>query len=223
MGQVAVLAMTSALNPTLVTVTTLMLLLPSPSRLMLGYWFGAMVTSITLGLVIVFTLKNSSAVSTTQHTLSPIADIALGALALMLALVLGTGRDRRFSERRARRKEGKQPPRWQRTMSRGTPRTAFAIGALLTLPGASYLAGLDKLGKLGYASGVTVLVVIGFNLVMLVALEGPLVGFRIAPEWTPAAVDTVRAWIGRHGKRFAVRGLALVGALLVLKGMVGLL
>jgi hypothetical protein len=223
MDQVVLFAFTSALNPTLVTATTVMLLLPNPSRLMLGYWFGAMLTSITLGLVIVFALQNSSAVSTTQHTLSPIADIALGGLALGIALVLGTGRDGRFTERRAKAKAGKEPPRWQRTMRRGTPRTTFVVGSVLTLPGASYLIGLDKLGKLHYPTAVTVLVVIAFNLVMLLPLEGPLVAFRIAPDWTPAAVDRVKAWIGRHGKRFAVWGLAVIGALLILKGLIGLL
>jgi hypothetical protein len=40
------LSLTAALNPTLLTATTLMLLLPSPSRLMLGYWLGAMTISI---------------------------------------------------------------------------------------------------------------------------------------------------------------------------------
>jgi hypothetical protein len=222
-GQVVVFALTSALNPTLLAVTTVMLLLPSPSRLMLGYWLGAMITSITLGLVIVFTLKSSSAVSTTQHTLSPIADLALGAIALGVALVLGTGRDRRLSERRARRKAGKAPPKWQATLNRGTARTTFALGAVFTLPGASYLAGLHKLSKLQYSTGVTVLVVIGFNLVMLILLEAPLIAFKVAPDWTPHAVDRAKAWVGLHAKHFAVWGLAVVGTALVAKGLIGLL
>ena len=50
---------------------TVMLPLPSPSKLMLGYLLGAYVTSITLGVVIVFSLSNSSATNTTQNTLSP--------------------------------------------------------------------------------------------------------------------------------------------------------
>jgi hypothetical protein len=223
MGQVVFLSFTAALNPTLVTATTVMLLLPSPSRLMLGYWLGAMITSVTLGLLIVFSLEGSSTVNTTENTLSPAADIALGGIALLLALVIGTGRHTRLSERRARRKEGKGPPKWQRTMSRGTARTTFVIGALLTLPGASYLAGLRELGKLNYSTAVTVLVVIGFNLVMLMLLEVPLIAFKIAPEWTPNAIDLAKAWVGRHAKHFAVWGLAVVGVTLVIKGIIGLL
>ena len=59
---------------------------------------------------------------------------------------------------------------------------------LLTLPGASYLAGLDDIAKLNYSTTVTVLMVIGFNLVMLWLLEVPLISFLIAPEWTPRAI-----------------------------------
>ena len=45
------------------------------------------------------------------------------------------------------------------------------VGALLTLPGASYLAGLTAIHKQNLSTAVTVLVVIGFNIVMLWLLE----------------------------------------------------
>jgi hypothetical protein len=69
---------------------------------------------------------------------------------------------------------------------------------------------------------VTVLVVLGFNLVMLWLLEVPLILFLVAPDWTPSAIDRAKAWVGRHAFTFAVRGLTLVGALLIIKGIVGL-
>jgi hypothetical protein len=222
MGQVVLLSFTAALNPTLLTAATVMLLLPRPTTLMLGYWLGAMTMSIALGLLIVFSLQGSRTVSTTQHTISPAADLLLGGIALMLALVLGTARDRRFEERRARRKETKGPPKWRQALRTGTARTTFVIGALLTLPGASYLAGLGKLTKLDYSTAVTVLVVIGFNLVMLILLELPLVAFTVAPDWTPNAIDRAQLWLSRHGRQFAVWGLSVVGASLAAQGIVGL-
>jgi hypothetical protein len=46
-----------------------------------------MTSSITLGLIIVFALEGTSVVGTTEHTLNPLADLALavigGALAIM--------------------------------------------------------------------------------------------------------------------------------------------
>jgi Sap, sulfolipid-1-addressing protein len=223
MGEVAFQAFLSVLNPTLIAVTTVMLLLPHAGRLMIGYWLGAMITSVTLGLLIVFSLQGSSTVSTTKKTLSPLADIALGAVALVLALMLAKGLDKRLAQRRAKRGEGKKPPRWQRALRRGTAKTTFVIGALLTLPGASYLAGLDRLSKLGYSTAVTVLVVLAFNLVMLILLEGPMIAFAVAPDWTPHAIDRAKGWAGTHGRQLAVRGLAGIGVALTAKGIVGLL
>jgi hypothetical protein len=223
MGNVIFLAFLSVLNPTLIAVTTVMLLLPSPGRLMLGYWLGAMITSITLGLLVVLSLEGSSTVSTTKKTLSPFADIVLGALTLVLALMLARGRDKRLAERRAKRNQGKKPSRWQDALRKGTARTTFVIGALLTLPGASYLAGLDRLSKLHYSTAATVVVVISFNLVMLILLEGPLIAFAVAPDWTPGAIGRAKAWAGTRGREFAVLGLAAIGGALVVKGIIGLL
>jgi len=118
-----------------------MLVMPHPRRLLLGYLLGAMMTSVTLGLLIVFALDGSSALtSTAKHTLNPLVDIVLGGLLLVIAFVVATGRDTRRrarSERRRAAKADKGPPRWKRALSRGGARTTFAIGAVLTLPGPS--------------------------------------------------------------------------------------
>jgi Sap, sulfolipid-1-addressing protein len=226
MSQVILLSLTASLNPTLVGVTTVMLMLDRPVKLMGGYLLGAYLTSITLGLLIVHSLSNSSTSSTTENTLSPAVDIGLGAVALAVAFVLHTGRMERMRERRASRKAEKPdkgPPRWQRELSKGSPRVTFAIGAMLTLPGASYLAGLSEIHKLHYSTTATVLLVIGFNIVMMWLLEVPLVCFLVAPDWTPAAVERAKLWVRRHAHRVAVRGFAGLGVLLVIKGLIGLL
>jgi Sap, sulfolipid-1-addressing protein len=225
LGTIALLSLTSAFNPTLIAATTVMLLLPHPSRLMLGYLAGAFAISIPLGLVIVFTLSGSSAIHTTQHTLSPSVDIVLGVIALVLGAVVGSERtERRVGHRRELKAEReKPPPRWQRAMSKGSARTTFVIGALLTLPGASYLAGLDAMSKLDASKAVIVLIVIGFNIVMLALLEGPLLCFALAPEWTPGALDRAKAYLDRRGLKLAERALMFLGATLILKGVIGLI
>lgn len=228
-GQVIALSLTASLNPTLLAMTTLMLLTPGSMKLMLGYLCGAMMTSLTLGLIIVFGLSGSSTAKTTQHSLSPAVDIGLGVLALVIAYVLHTGRDEPLRERRRARKAAKEaargekkPPRWQRELSRGSARITFVIGAIFTLPGASYLAGLYSIHKLHYSTAVTVLLVIGFNIVMLWLLEVPLLSFLVAPDKTPERIDRAKAWVSRHAHTFGVRGAALIGVLLIIKGIVGL-
>jgi hypothetical protein len=226
LGQIVLLSLGAAFNPTLVAASTVMMLLPHPTKLMLGYLLGALMTSITLGLVIVFSLESSSAVTTTQKTLSPAATIALGAIALVASLVLRPSRHQHPAERTpagATPEEDKRPPRWQRALAKGSARTTFVVGALLTLPGASYLAGLNRIDKLHNSTAATVILVVAFNLVMLALLEIPLISFAVAPDWTVGAIDRAKAWIARHGRRFAVMTLAVLGVLLVIKGLIELL
>lgn len=226
MGDVFFLAFLAALYPTLLAATTVMLLLPHPKRLLVGYLLGAAMTSVTLGLVIVFTLQDSGLVSTTQHQLGPGSDLALGAVFLLVAFVLGTGRDRRLVERRRARKAEKKPegpPRWQQLLGRGSARATFAVGAVLTLPGATYLTALHRIADEHLAVPVTVAVVLAFNLIMLMLLEVPLLGYTLAPEWTPRAVERFREALSRHGRDWAVRGAAIVGILCVVRGTITLL
>ena len=220
MGRTLLLALLAALNPTLLAATTVMLVLANPARLMLGYLLGALMTSITLGLVIVSSLEGTSAVSTTQRTLSPGVDIALGLLAMLAAYVLARATRRRAAE--AEPPRSKAPPRWQTMLSRSSPRGAFVVGALLTLPGGSYLAGLARIDRFNYSTPVTVLAIIAFNLVMLMLIELPLIGFSIAPDWTQRQVAAARAQVSRHGRHIAINGLRLIGAALILKGLVAL-
>src|SRR6185295_13921573 len=89
--EIFLLALLAACYPTLLAAVTVMLLTPNPKRLLFGYLLGAYTTSITLGLVIVFSLEGSNAVSTSKNTISPAQDIAIGLVLLVVALVLGTG------------------------------------------------------------------------------------------------------------------------------------
>jgi len=225
-GNVFLLAFLAALYPTLLAATTVMLMLPHPKRLLLGYLLGAATTSVTLGLLIVFTLQDSGLVSTTQDQLGPGADLALGGLLLVVAIVLGTGRDERLTARRRARRAAKQPegpPRWQQALGKGSARTTFAVGALLTLPGATYITALNRIADEDLSTPTTVLTVLAFNLIMLILLELPLLGYTLAPDWTPRAVASFRATLSRRGRSWAIRGAALIGILLIARGVLTLL
>jgi Sap, sulfolipid-1-addressing protein len=219
MSDIFLLALGAALNPTLVAASTLMMLLPNAKRLMFGYLLGALMTSITLGLLIISSLENSSAVATAKNTLSPAATMLLGVAALTGAVLVRRGWHPRAVERRADDHD-KKTPRWQKALGRGSARTTFVVGALLTLPGASYLAGLSRIDKLNYPTVETVSLVVAFNLIMLALLEIPLLGFVIAPDRTVAAIDRTKVWTSRHRRRAAVTLLTVVGTLLVIKALI---
>jgi predicted membrane channel-forming protein YqfA (hemolysin III family) len=163
-------------------------------------------------------------VSTTKNTASPVSDFVLAAIFFILAVVLATGRDRSVEERRQSRKaqRGKEneTPKWQQQLSKGTARTTFLIGALLGLPGAAYLAGLGHIEKLDYSTAVTVLLIIGFNLVQLLLIEIPMIAFTIAPTKTPIAIQSTKEWALVHWRKCAVWALLILGAIFVVKGIV---
>ena len=228
MSGAVVYAFTAALNPTLLGATTVMLLLDHPKKLLLGYLAGAMLTSMTLGLVIVFALDGSA--STAQNTLSPSMDLTLGGLLLAVAYLIRPGRNPRetgrLAERRRRREEkkkDKEPPKWQRTLSKGSARTTFVVGALLTLPGASYLIGLHKIADSDPSTIGAIGAVLLFNLIMLALLELPLIGYAFAPDWTPRAVDRFKDWFSRNSRRLGFRAALVIGLLLIVRGLVYLL
>jgi len=226
MDRVFVFALTAALNPTLLAAVTVMLTLPSPRRLLLGYLLGAALTSVTCGLLLVFLLPGSSTSSTAKHTISPIIDLAVGILMLLIVIRVGRGRDRRrraWSARRREKAKNKPPPRWKRAMNKGSARNTFVVGILLSFPGASYIAGMDALHKQSIGTVATVLTVLAFNVIMLLLLELPLLAYAIRPESTNAAVQRFSDWLTRRGGRVALIGATAIGIFLVARGTIRLL
>ena len=196
-------------------------------RLMLGYLLGAYVTSITVGLVIVFALPtHSGTFDTSRNTLSPALDLALGFIALLVGFVLSTGPPGRVSDWRERREEktnGEGSPRWRRALDEGSPRVAFAVGAALSLPGVSYLIALGILHNHDLPAATTALCVIAFSLIELILLEIPILGFTVAHDRTVSAVGRLRAFVERDARRLAAAAAIVVGALLLVRGVIGLL
>lgn len=228
LGSIFGLALLAMFNATLLAAVTVMMLLPSPKKLMFGYLLGAYLTSITLGLLIVFSLHGSSSVESAKHTLSPIEDLVVGALALLVGYVLLSGRGEELRERRQRRKEAKQgdSPKEsfpERMLGRGSARITFALGVVLTFPGVSYLAALDRMAKLDASDVEIVLLVIAFCLIQQTLLELPLIGYTFAPDWTQDAVTRFRAWLGRNGRRTGGYVALTIGVLLLVRGLITLL
>src|SRR5262249_43914235 len=155
----------------------------------------------------------------------PIADLVLGALLLLVAFVLGSGRTEPLRDRRRRRKEAKAAGKEkkeslpERMLGRGSARGTFAGGLLLSFPGLSYLTALSRIAKLEYATVPTALIVLAVALIQQMFLEVPLLGFAIAPERTERAVAGFRDWLARNGGRAATTVAAVLGCLLVLRGV----
>lgn len=218
------LSLLAMFNPTLLAAVTIMMLLPQPKKLITGYLLGAYLTSIGLGLAIAFTLHGDSGVESSKKTLTPIEDLVIGAILMIVGWVVLSGRASEMKARRRQRHEAKHGPPEdkeslpERLLGRGSMRVTFAVGALLSLPGASYLVALDKIAKLEWSTPGTAVAVIVFCLIQQTLLEVPLAGFWVAPEWTERAVVRFRAWIAGNAARAGGRVLLVLGALLIIRG-----
>lgn len=222
LASIFVSALAATANPSLLAAVTVMLLTPHPKRLMLGYLLGAYTTSFAVGLAYVFEIHGSGLASRSKHTLSPAADVVIGAVAIAVALALATDRDaplRRWRQRRRERKGSREGPSWQeRMLSKGSAKVTFVVGALLSFPGVTYLNALRHIVALHAPAVAAVLLVVFFCVMQQLLLELPLLSYVFAPEWTAAAVGRVRAWLARRGRQIMVGVIAVLGVALVVRG-----
>jgi hypothetical protein len=223
------LSLLAMFNPTLLASVTVMMLLPEPRKLITGFLLGAYLSSIGLGLAIALSLHGDSGVESSKKTLSPVEDLVFGAILVIVGWVLVSGRATEIKTRRREKHEAKHGPAEhkqslpERMLGRGSARLTFAAGVLLSLPGASYLVALDKIAKLDWPTATTVLAVIVFCLIEQLLLEAPLIGFAVAPEWTERAIVKFREWISRSAVRAGGHVALVLGALLIIRGVLFLI
>jgi len=226
-GQILVLSLVAAADPVLAGAAALMLLLPGPKKLMLGFIVGAFLTSIPVGLVIVFALQGTKGpVSTTKHTVNPALNITLGCVLLAISVMLGTGLWDRLKARRKKRKgppKDKGPSRMQRALSKGSPKLTFGVGAVYeAMPSVVYLAAMHEIVKLNVRTLPMVLLVVLVCAAQLTLVLVPLISFAVAPKWTPQALERAKAWLARDARKVLVVATAIVGAWLLVRGVIPL-
>jgi hypothetical protein len=98
----------------------------------------------------------------------------------------------------------------------------FVVGAVLSFPGVSYLTAIHEMSKLNAGTIATVGLIIGFCLIQQILLEVPLLGYLLAPDRTRDTIDGFKAWMGRKGRPAAVVGAAVIGLVLIGRGLITL-
>jgi hypothetical protein len=224
--QLLLLALDAALYPTLLAAVVILLAQPRPVRLLGAYLAGGLIVSVGVGLAIVFLL--SGAVHNAKAGLSVGADLAVGGLALLLAVALATRQDERVRERRRRRHPRPEPdadatpkgePWTQRILARGSVPIVFAAAMAINLPGAAYLIALKDIAAAHHPTATSIALVIGFNLIMFALAEIPLAGLLLAPERTDVLVTRMNVWITGHSRQIAIGLCLFLGLFLVIRGI----
>jgi Sap, sulfolipid-1-addressing protein len=230
----------SGLDPGLIGAVAFMLSRTKPKRLPVAYFVGGLGVSLIAGFVILFVLKNVGAGK--RSSFPPEIEIAVGALGLLVAALVGSGLAARLRERWQSRRAmahatehrpgtneqpgtdqlhgvEKLPPRVQRALASETPWVAWVAGVAYGMPGAYYLAAIAVILKSGVAAPSQIGALLVFNLVAFAAVVIPLVGYVVAPEATQTRVQQFYAWVGAHRRSVLATLAGGVGAYLLVIGI----
>ena len=223
------LAFLSALNPKLLALDLLLIENRRPRAMFLCLLLGGMTVALTVGLLDVLVF-HADAIKH-QGTVSAGTDLALGLLLLAVGALLATGRLHGWRKtpvpagaglpeepERPEKKDG-----WaQRMLSEPRLGLAMLVGALIGIPGVSYLAALHNLvtGKSSTATqviAVVIFVIIDFLLILI-----PFAFLELRPEATKARLKQLQDWLLGHALQLMTAIALLLGAYLAISGLVRL-
>src|SRR3954454_7031033 len=88
MPELLLLAIASAFWPVLVVVVIVSLRAGHPVRLLVSFLVGGLLTTVTVGLVILYVLEGSSLGGHPKHAFEPWVKVTVGCLAVLAAVVL---------------------------------------------------------------------------------------------------------------------------------------
>jgi len=226
------LAFTAALNPKLLALDLLLIENRRPRAMFLCVLLGGMTVALTIGLLDVLTVHADAI--TSQGKASAGVDLALGLLLLAVGALLATGR--LHGRRRTPVPAGTGPPDkpdkpdkpekkdgWaQRVLAEPRLGLAMLVGALIGLPGASYLTALHHLVAGKYSTPTQVTAVVVFVVIEFLLIIIPYAFLELWPEATKARLKSSQAWLLGHALQLMV-GIALaLGAYLTISALIRL-
>jgi hypothetical protein len=220
------LAFTAALNPKLLALDLLLMENRRPRAMFLCLLLGGLTVALTIGLLDVLVFRADAIKA--QGKVSAGVDLALGLLLLAAGALLATGR--LHGRRKVPVPAGDGPPDkpekkdgWaQRALAEPRLGLAMLVGALIGIPGASYLTALHNLvtGKSSTATqviAVAVFVLIDFLLIII-----PFAFLELRPEATKALLKHTQNWLLGHAAQLMAAIALLLGSYLAVSGLVRL-
>jgi hypothetical protein len=224
-GEIILLALGASFFPLLLACVAIMISRPEPRRLLIAFYIGGLIASLTVGIVTLAVLKNGdSALGSTRSAPAPGVSIVTGALGLLLAWLMVSTRGHaildRWGGRRHRKPKTDAGPSWaERRLGGASWKIALLVGAVINLPGPFYLLALGNIAKAGDSTPQAVALILLFNLIMFWLLEGPIVGYLVAPEKTAKWVASLSQTISSNGLRITGSFVGVVAVGLIVQGI----
>jgi hypothetical protein len=220
------LAFTAAMNPKLLALDLLLIENRRPRAMFLCLLIGGMTVAVTVGWLDVLVF-HADAIKA-QGKVSAGVDLALGLLLLAAGGLLVTGR--LHGRRKAPVPAGDGQPEtkdkkdgWAQRVLR-EPRLGLVMltGAVIGIPGASYLTALHILVTGKSSTAVQVVAVVIFVVIDFLLIIIPFAFLELRPEATKAALKHAQDWLLGHALQLMAAIALLLGAYLAISGLVRL-
>jgi hypothetical protein len=232
-GEIILLAIGASVFPSLLACVAIIVSRPEPRGLLLAFFAGGLIASLTSGIGLLVLFNNGHAVlGSTKHSPHPANSIVAGTVALLFAWLMASSRGQALIDRwRSRRKRRRGPEKarakeatsWaERGLGRASAKIAFLIGAAIDLPGPFYILAIGKIARGHYGPVEQFLLILLFNVIMFLLLEIPLVGYLVSPETTTQRVQAMSRWLNANGLRVTGGLVGLFGASLLVQGVAAL-
>jgi hypothetical protein len=217
------LAFLAGLNPKLLALDLLLIENRRPRAMFLWLLVGGLTVGVTIGLldVLVFHIDAINH----QNSVSAGVDLALGLFLLAGGALVATGRlhGRRKAPVPAGGGQPENKESWtQRLLAEPRLALAILVGAVIGVPGASYLTALHDLVAGKYSTATQVIAVFVFVLISFLLIIIPFAFLELRPEATKARLKRSQAWLGSHAKQFIAAVALLLGAYLTISALVRL-
>ena len=206
--------------PTLLFVDLVAFRTPRPVVILVGFLVGGLITTVAIGIAIVYALRGTELVERSRDSTDAWVDIVLGLAAIAAAqMIAGRARNRVRTKPDAA-KPRKWSGRLERAVSRGAV-LAFGAGVVLNIaPGILPFIALKNIADLDYGRSATVAVIVGFYVVMFTLVEVPAASFAVAPEWTKLRVSALNSWLDENRTAIVVWTLMVFGIFELVHGVV---
>jgi hypothetical protein len=222
--ELLLLAFASMFWPTLIVIVVLALRVSQPVKILFWFLVGGLLTTITVGIAVVFALQGASFMNGSKPTIDAVIDIVVGLLSILGARVLLRKADQPQAIAEDKPADAtspaKKPPLTERAVARGAP-VAFVAGIVLNIvPGTFPIVALKDIAELDASNATKVATIVVFYLIMFAFVEVPIVAYLFVPERTTVAVNAFNDWLKRNGRRVGAYVLGAVGLYLTVRGVI---
>jgi len=232
-----VMAIGVIFEPVRIGLAVLMLNRPRPMLQLLAFLCSGFMICVGVGLVALFILRATPLAGAGGFTVAKV-QIAIGLLALLVAVVLATNISARTLIRRTPAEVGGDaravvleptaPGGLAKLSTRarhlllGSSLWVAAGSGLLTLPSANYTAALAVILASGAAPAAQAQALLTFNVAAFTLVGMPLITYLAAPDKTRAVMAALHAWLRSRRRRDVAAVVAAAGCLMLTIGMIRL-